>query len=382
MIYLDNNATTRVMPEVLEAMIPYLTASYGNPSSAYSFARESREAIERAREQVAGLVGAADANEIIFTSGGTESDNWSILSGLQSACGGRLVTTAVEHEAVRNLGEKLEKDGVKVTRLGVDGSGSIDLDEVRRSITPGTSVVSVMHANNETGVLFPVAEIAAIAKERSNAVVHVDGVNAAGKVPIDLKNTAIDLYAISGHKFHAPKGVGALYIRKGTDLPPLLTGGGQEGGWRPGTPAVHQIAGLGAAAEIVSDLSGMDTVRELRDRLEREVLSGIPAARLNGTADSSKRLPNTSNISFENLSGEAIMAMLDDKGFCVSTGSACASGSHSVSAVLAAMNVPYSFAMGAVRFSLGRLNEESDVDTLIAELPAIIGKLRERAGFA
>ncbi len=380
MIYFDNNATTRILPEVLEAMMPYLTGNYGNPSSGYSFAMASRNAIETARVQVARLVGAAESSEIIFTSGGTESDNWSIVGALERAKFRHLVTTAIEHEAVRNLAERLERLGTRVTRIGVDGSGLIDLGEVRSAISPETSVVSIMHANNETGVLFPAAQIAEIAKERSNALVHVDGVNAVGKVPIDLKNTAIDLYAVSGHKFHAPKGVGALYIKKGTALPPLLTGGGQENGRRPGTPAVHQIAGLGAAADIVADLSKMTAVKRLRDRLESGVLGQIPATRLNGTAEAANRLPNTSNISFENLSGEAIMAMLDEKGFCVSTGSACASGSHEASAVLAAMNIPYSFAMGAIRFSLGRLNHESDVDALLAELPEVISTLRKRAG--
>ena len=258
MIYLDNNATTQVAPEVFDAMKPYLTASYGNPSSTYVFGRESRAAIEKARESVANLIGLASASEIVFTSGGTESDNWAILGALESSPDKKhIITTRVEHEAVRKLCEKLETRGYTVTWLDVDKEGSLDLGQLRSSLTDKTAVVSVMLANNETGILFPVAEIAEIVKEGSNALFHVDGVNAAGKIPIDLQNTQIDLFSLSGHKFHAPKGIGALYVRQGVTLPQLFIGGGQENGKRPGTEAVHQIAAIGAAAEFVTDLTPM-----------------------------------------------------------------------------------------------------------------------------
>lgn len=381
MIYFDNNATTCVAPEVVDAMMPFLNASYGNPSSVYSFGEQPRKAVENAREAVAALIGAAEPSEIVFTSCGTESDNWAVLGALRMNEGRRhVVTTSVEHEAVRKLCDRVEMEGVAVTRLSVDGDGSVDPDELRSALTPETAVVSVMHANNETGVLFPVEKMAAIVKENSDALFHVDGVNAVGKVAVDLKNSDIDLYSISGHKFHAPKGIGALYIRGGVRLPALLIGGGQEAGRRPGTEAVHQIAGLGAAANFVADMSGMDRIRKLRDRLESEILEKFPNSRLNGTSDPSRRLPNTSNISFENTNGEAILSRLNDLGICVSTGSACASLDHSVSPVLQAMNVPYSFAMGAVRFSLGRFNVESEIDAVLGHLPGIIEELRSMAG--
>ncbi|MEJ7849083.1 MAG: aminotransferase class V-fold PLP-dependent enzyme [Pyrinomonadaceae bacterium] len=376
MIYLDNNATTQVAPEVFDAMKPYLTAFYGNPSSAYSFARESREAIEKARESVAALIGAASPDEIVFISGGTESDNWAILGALEASPDKKhIITTRVEHEAVRKLCEKLETRGYTVTWLDVDKDGALDLGQLRSSITDHTAVVSVMLANNETGILFPVAEIAEIVKESSNALFHVDGVNAAGKISIDLRNTQIDLFSISGHKFHAPKGIGALHIREAVNFPPLFTGGGQENGKRPGTEAVHQIAAIGTAAEFVMDLTPMEQVRSLRDKLEYEILHKIPNSRLNGTSDPSKRLPNTSNISFENTNGEAILAKLNDHGICVSTGSACNSANHTASPVLQAMDIPYSQAMGSIRFSLGRFNSEEDIGSTLHNLPRIIDSL-------
>lgn len=380
MIYLDNNATTCAAPEVLDAMMPFLNASYGNPSSAHTFGRWGRAAVETARRSVAELLGAADPDEIVFTSCGTESDNWALEGALRiDRSRNHIVTTNVEHEAVRNLCSRLEKHGAQVTRVEVDEYGLIDPQDVVAALSSRTAVVSVMHANNETGVLFPVEEIASLVKERSKALVHVDGVNAVGKVPIDLKNTVIDLYAISGHKFHAPKGAGALYIRKGVDLDPFLTGGGQESGRRAGTEAVHQIVGLGAAADLVKDLSPMEFVRSLRDRLESKILEKISDSRLNGTSDGLRRLPNTSNISFENTNGETILACLDDRGICVSTGSACASADHVASPVLQAMNVPYSYAMGSIRFSLGRYTTNEEVDRVISVLPEVIAKLRAMA---
>lgn len=376
MIYLDNNATTQLAPVVREAMIPFLDASYGNPSSAHAAGRDARRSIEEARASVAGLVGA-DAAEIVFTSGGTESDNWAIRGALAANPDSKhIVTTRVEHEAVRKVVETLERKGFEVSWLDVDNDGALDLDELRTAVRKDTALVSVMLANNETGILFPVNEIAEIVRERSTALVHVDGVNAAGKVPIDLNSTAIDLFSISAHKFHGPKGVGALYIRNGVTLHALAIGGGQESGRRAGTEAVHQIVGMGAAAEFVRDMSRMQNVRRLRDKLEKEILRNISTSSLNGTSDESRRLPNTSNISFENLNGEAILSRLDDAGICVSTGSACNAQNHVASQVLAAMDIPYSKAMGSIRFSLGRFNTEEEIDTVIAELEKIIAELR------
>ncbi len=377
MIYFDNNATTRIAPEVFDAMRPYLDASYANPSSAYAFGREVKSVVDNARESIAGLLGAANSDEIVFTSSGTESDNWAILGAIWAGEGkNHIVTTRVEHDAVRKLCEKLAKNNYEITWLDVDDDGKLDREALRSALNDKTAVVSVMLANNETGILFPVEEIAGIVKEHSNALFHVDGVNAVGKIPINLKSTAIDLFSISAHKFHGPKGIGALYIRDGLDLKPFFTGGGQERGRRAGTEAVHQIAGIGAAAEFVKDMSPMAKIHELRDRLESNILNTIPNSRLNGTSDPSKRLPNTSNISFENTNGEMILAKLDAAGVCVSTGSACNSQEHTASAVLQAMNVPYSYAMGAIRFSLGRFNTADEVDHVTQVLPEIINKLR------
>ena len=380
MIYFDNNATTRIAPEVFAAMQPFLNDFYANPSSAYAVSRAVKKSIETARRSVAETLGANDSNEIAFTSGGTESDNWAIIGALEAVPDKKhVVTTRVEHEAVRNLCEKLEKRGYRVTWLAVDEHGALDLDELKAVLDEKTAVVSIMAANNETGILFPVERIAEIVKENSAALFHVDGVNAVGKIPFNLKNTEIDLFSVSGHKFHAPKGIGALYIRENIKLPPMLIGGGQEHSRRAGTEAVHQIAGLGTAAEIASYLTAVREIRRLRDKLETEILNKIPNSRLNGTADEAKRLPNTSNISFANTNGENILAKLDDLGICVSTGSACNAENHRASAVLQAMNIPYSDAMGAIRFSLGRYNTEAEVDFLLEKLPAIISEIRRIA---
>ncbi|HEY8563377.1 MAG TPA: aminotransferase class V-fold PLP-dependent enzyme [Pyrinomonadaceae bacterium] len=376
MIYFDNNATTAIAPEVFEAMRPFLTARFGNPSSAHAAGREARKIVEEARAAVASLVGARHAEEVVFTSCGTESDNWAILGSLEADPAKKhIVTTRVEHEAVRKLCEKLEKKGYEVTWLEVDERGFLDLDELRNSLRADTALVSVMLANNETGILFPVAEIAEIVKVNSAAAFHVDGVNAVGKVPINLKETEIDLFSLSGHKFHAPKGTGALYVRQNFKLPPLLIGGGQESARRAGTEAVHQIAALGKAAELARDFSPMEKVFALRNKLENEILGKIPNSRLNGTGVYGRRLPNTSSISFENTNGEAILARLDARGVCVSTGSACNAENHAASAVLEAMNVPYSSAMGAIRFSLGRYNTDAEVDRVLEILPAIVAEL-------
>src|SRR5438105_1941560 len=286
MIYFDNNATTQVAPEVLDAMIPFLAASYGNPSAAYSLGNEAKRAVDTARQSVAELVGASSSNEIVFTSCGTESDNWAILGSLETnAVRNHIITTRVEHEAVRKLCDKLEPKGFRVTWLETDEHGALDIETLRTVLDDKTALVSVMMANNETGVLFPVAEIAQIVKEHSNALFHVDGVNAVGEIAVNLKDTEIDLFSLSGHKFHGPKGIGALYIRDGIKFPSYFTGGGQEAGRRAGTEAVHQIAGLGAAANLVKDPAPMERVRGLRDKLETEILNKTPNSRVNGTRD-------------------------------------------------------------------------------------------------
>jgi len=369
MIYFDNNATTQVVPQVVDAMIPHLGLSYANASSGHSFGQQSRAAVNANRQSVAALLGANSPDEIVFTSCGTESDNWAILGAVKASPEkDHIITTRVEHEAVSKVCRNLEKEGYRVTWLDVDEDGSLDIDALRSSLDEKTAVVSVMASNNETGILFPVEEIGEIIKERSNALFHVDGVNAVGKIPIDLKSTKIDLFSAAAHKFYGPKGIGALYIRKGVELPSFFFGGGQENGRRAGTPATHQIAGMGAAAEFVKDISPMENVRKLRDRLEKGILENISNSRLNGTSDSTKRLPNTSSISFENINGEMIMHMLDELEICVSTGSACHSHDHTASSVLQAMNVPYSYAMGSIRFSLGRSNTEAEVDFVLEQI--------------
>jgi cysteine desulfurase len=382
MIYLDNNATTQVAPEVLDAMHPYLGKFYGNPSSAHTLGREMKQAVEHAREQVAGLLGVADTNEIIFTSCGSESDNWSIRGALAAQPSKRhIVTTQVEHEAVRNLCRLLENDGYEVTWLGVSETGELDLDALRKALRPDTALVSTMLANNETGVLFPVDEIGQIVRENSTALFHVDGVQAVGKVPIDLKRTEIDLFALSGHKLHAPQGVGALYMRNNISLAPFIVGGAQEQRRRAGTLAVPNIVGLGAACRLALDDDGHEQIESLRNKLEDGIIEQIPNARVNGTRERSKRLPNTANISFEHVEGQNILLHLDQMGIYVSTGSACHSTTHESSATLKAMNVPYSAAQGSIRFSLGRYNTETDIDTTLRVLPEIIEKLLEMSPY-
>src|SRR6185436_13648107 len=376
MIYLDNNATTRVAPEVLDAMRPYLSEFFGNPSSAHGLGRAMKRAIDHSREQVANLIGAAETSEIVFTSCGSESDNWAIRGVLATQPNKKhIVTTQVEHEAVRNVCRLLETEGYEVTWLGVDGNGELDLDELRSALRPDTALVSIMLANNETGVLFPMEEIGRIVREKSEAVFHVDGVQAVGKIEIDLKNTAVDLFALSGHKLHAPQGIGALYMRNGISLPSWIVGGGQEQGRRAGTSAVPNIVGLGAACRLAHEDNGHARIERLRNRLEDQILKTIPNARLNGIADRAKRLPNTSNISFAYVDGQNILMHLDQAGICVSTGSACHSTTHESSPTLRAMNVPYPVAQGSIRFSLGRYNTEDDIETTLTVLPDITSKL-------
>jgi cysteine desulfurase len=382
MIYLDNNATTRVAPEVFDAMQPYLTENYGNPSSAHSLGRHMKVAVERAREQVAELIGAASPSEIVFTSCGSESDNWAIGGFLeQNPTRRHIITTLVEHEAVRNLCEHVAEIGCDVTWLEVDGGGELNLDDLRQALRPDTGIVSVMLANNETGVLFPIAEVGKIVREKSDAVFHVDGVQAVGKIPINLKELEVDLFALSGHKLHAPQGIGALYIRDGVKLPPFIIGGAQERGRRAGTSAVPNIVGLGAACELARTSNDHDKIENLRNQLEDGILKQIPNALLNGIADRAKRLPNTSSISFAYVEGENILVHLDEAGICVSTGSACHSTTKQSSPTLRAMNVPYSAAQGSIRFSLGRYNTKQEIDHTLEVLPGIIDKLVEMSPY-
>ena len=379
MIYLDNNATTRVAPEVFAAMQPYLTEFYGNSSSAHTLGRTMKQAIEQAREQVAALIGAADTSEIVFTSCGSESDNWAIRGALATQPEKKhIITTLVEHEAVRNVCCGLEKDGYEVSWIGVNERGEIDLDGLSDALRPDTALVTVMLANNETGVLFPVNEIGRIVRERSSALFHVDGVQAVGKIPIDLTN--VDLFALSGHKLHAPQGVGALYIRKGVSLPSFIIGGAQEQGRRAGTSAVANIVGLGAACKLAQEDDDHSRIRALRDALENGILENIPNARRNG--DPENRLANTSNISFEYIEGQNILLHLDQLDICVSTGSACHSTTHESSPTLHAMQVPYTAAQGSIRFSLGRYNTEADIETTLRVLPEIIEKLAAMSPYA
>lgn len=383
MIYLDNNATTRIAPQVFDAMQPYLTEHYGNPSSAHSLGRKMKAAVEHAREQVAELIGAAETSEVVFTSCGSESDNWAIGGFLEQNPKRRhIITTRVEHEAVRNLCEHLEQIGCEVTWLDVDGNGELNLEDLRRALRRDTGIVSIMLANNETGVLFPIAEIGKIIRENSDAVFHVDGVQAVGKIPIDLKNLEVDLFALSGHKLHAPQGIGALYVRKGVKLPPFIIGGAQEHGRRAGTSAVPNIVGLGAACELARLSDEHAEIQRLRDKLETEVVNRISNARVNGATSPGKRLPNTANISFEYVEGENILLHLDREGICVSTGSACHSTTKVSSPTLRAMNVPYTAARGSIRFSLGRYNTEAEIDRTIEVLPGIIQKLAEMSPYA
>ena len=376
MIYLDNNATTRVAPEVVAAMQPYLLDYYGNPSSAHSLGREMKLAVERARQQVAKILGAADANEIAFTSCGSESDNWAIRGVLEENPQKKhIITTKVEHEAVRNLCQRLEQQGYELTWLSVNGEGELDLDELRSSLRADTALVSVMLANNETGVLFPIAEIGRMVRAHSNALFHVDGVQAVGKIPIELENLEVDLFALSGHKLHAPQGVGALYVKSGVKLAPFIIGGSQESGRRAGTSAVPNIVALGAACELASNSQAHETIRTLRDRLEDEILTRIPNTRLNGSRDRQKRLPNTSNISFEYVDGGSILTHLNEVGICVSTGSACHSSTRESSPTLRAMNVPDTAAQGSIRFSLGRYNTPEEIEQTLSILPGMIEKL-------
>lgn len=382
-IYMDNNATTKVAPEVVDAMMPFLTECYGNPSSMHNFGGQVGRVVEEARSQVADLLGA-EAKEITFTSCGTESDSTAILSSLQAFPEKRhIVTTRVEHPAIKNLCENLGRltgHKYRVTRLPVDADGTLDLVKYEEALSDETAIVSVMWANNETGVIFPVEKMAGMAKERG-ILFHTDAVQAVGKIPINLAELDIDFLSLSGHKLHAPKGVGVLYVKRGTPFVPFLAGGHQEGGRRGGTENVASIVGLGKACALAGKMIKEENskVRVLRDRLEEGLLASVPKSMLNG--HKTARLPNTSNISFEFVEGEAILLHMNRYNICASSGSACTSGSLEPSHVLRAMGVPFTAAHGSIRFSLSIYNTEEEVDFVLEKMPPIIAELRELSPF-
>jgi len=379
-IYVDNNATTMVAPEVLGAMQPFFAERYGNASSMHTFGGQVKHDLDEARAKVAHLLGAAP-EEIVFTSCGTESDNAAILGVLRANPDKRhIITTRVEHPAVHSLCQSLAQEGYEVTEVPVTRQGELDLDVLVDSIRPDTAIISAMWANNETGVLFPVEKIAEIA-HANGIVFHSDAVQAVGKVPINLAEVGVDLLALSGHKLHAPKGIGELYVRRGTKLAPLLIGGHQEHGRRGGTENSASIVGLGKAAELAeTHLAKQQTrIKQMRDTLERRILESTPDCFVNGHPE--HRLPNTSNISFEYVEGEAILLMLDELGICASSGSACASGSLEPSHVLRAMGVPFTAAHGSIRFSLSVYNTDEEVKYVAEQVPGIVKRLREISPF-
>jgi cysteine desulfurase len=379
-LYLDNNATTQVAPEVLDVMLPYFCDLYGNPSSMHSFGGQVAKKISDAREQASALIGALP-DEIIFTSCGTESDNAAIRSALATNPEKRhIVTSRVEHPAVKALCASLSRQGYKITEVSVDKNGLLDMEQYENSLTPDTAVVSLMWANNETGVIFPVEKAAEIAHAHG-VPFHTDAVQGAGKIPINMKGNAIDMLSISGHKLHAPKGIGVLYVRRGTRFSPFLIGGHQEKGRRGGTENTPSIIGLGRACELASgNLDRENTrVKGLRDKLENTLIKIIPQSKVNG--DRTHRLPNTSNISFEYIEGEAILLLMNEHGICASSGSACTSGSLQPSHVLHAMGVPFTMAHGSIRFSLSIYNTEEEINLVIKTLPPIIDRLRSMSPF-
>ncbi len=381
-VYLDNNATTKVAPEVFDAMRPFLTEQYGNPSSMHSFGGGVAKHIEQARERVASLVGAEDPSEIVFTGCGTESDNTAVLSTLKSYPDKKhIITTKVEHPAILNLYKHLETKGYQATYLDVDSQGLFNVDQLEAAIRPDTALISVMYANNETGVIFPINEIGRIARSRSIPF-HTDAIQAVGKFCFEVGELSVDLLSLSGHKFHGPKGVGALYVKKGTRFFPFMIGGHQEKGRRGGTENVASIVGLGVAAKLAKENRDVETskVEKLRDKLEDSILKNISGVRVNGHRQ--RRLPNTSNIGFEHVEGEAILLLLDEKKIAASSGSACTSGSLTPSHVLKTMGVPVSFIQGSVRFSLSRYNTEEEIDYTIKSIPEIMDRLRKISPFA
>jgi cysteine desulfurase len=379
-IYVDNNATTQVSPEVLEEMLPYFNEFYGNPSSMHTFGGKVEYKLTEARTRIASLLGASP-EEIILTSCGTESDSTAIRAAILSNPDKKhILTSRVEHPAVKNHYEYLSKNGYRVTFVPVDRQGRLDLDYLYKNLSDNTALVSIMWANNESGVIFPIEEISKITKEKG-IVFHTDAVQAVGKIPIDLKTIDIDMLSLSGHKLHGPKGVGALYVRRGTKYTPFIIGGHQEKGRRGGTENVASIIGLGKSAELAAaHLSDKNNqVKQLRDKLETEILKRVPNTIING--DRNNRLPNTTSIAFEYVEGESILLMMDEFGICASSGSACTSGSLEPSHVLRAMGVPFTAAHGSVRFSLSKYNTEEEIDFIIEKLPPIIKRLRELSPF-
>ena len=379
-IYVDNNATTQVAPEVIEEIRPYFNEFYGNPSSMHSFGGQVGRKLVEARADVAALIGAAP-DEIIFTGCGTESDSTAIWAAIRSYPNKKhIITSRVEHPAVKNLFEYLSKNGYRVTFVPVDRQGYLDLDYLYQNLSDDTAIASIMWANNESGMIFPLEEISRAVKEHG-VVFHTDAVQAVGKIPIDLRNIEVDMLSLSGHKFHGPKGIGALYVRKGTKFFPFLIGGHQESGRRGGTENVASIIGLGKASQLAADHLGKDIarVKELRDKLENELLKRIPNAFINGSLKN--RLPNTSSIAFEYVEGESILLMMDEFGICASSGSACTSGSLEPSHVLRAMGVPFTAAHGSIRFSLSVYNTEEEIDFIVEKLPPIIERLRDMSPF-
>ena len=380
-IYVDNNATTKVAPEVFAAIQPYFCEEYGNPSSMHSVGGRIGPKLKEARNQVAALLGARP-DEIIFTSCGTESDNTAVHAALAADPGKRhIVTSRVEHPAIGSLVSSLIKQGYRITEVPVDGDGCLDIGNLEESLTPDTALVSIMWANNETGVIFPVEELAQMCRQRG-ITFHTDAVQAVGKLPIDLSDSAIDMLSLSGHKLHAPKGVGALYVRKGTKFSPFMIGGHQEKGRRAGTENVPGIIALGKACELAGQNMAEENtrVRDLRDHLETELIKHIPDAKVNGTIK--QRTPTTSKISFANIEGESILLMLNEFGICASSGSACTSGSLEPSHVMRAMGVPFTMAHGSIRFSLSIYNTQEDVDEIIKQLPPIVERLRVLSPFS
>lgn len=383
MIYLDNNATTKIDSKVLEEMYPYLEEQYANPSSMYEFAKKSASAIKEARAKVRDFVGAKNEKEIIFTSCGSESANMAIKGVINCNKEKKhLITTKVEHPCVLNTYKELEKNGYEVDYIGVNAQGQLDIDDLKNKLRTDTALVSVMWANNETGVIHPVEEIADYVKSHSPETrIFVDGVQAAGKIPMNVQDTKIDLVGISGHKFHAPKGVGALYIKPDVRLTPLINGGHQEKGLRAGTENVPYIVGLGKAAELAQNALHyeLSEVKRLRDKLEEGILKNVFNARLN--TSTSGRVPNTTNIGFEYVEGELILLHLSDIGVCASSGSACTSGSLEPSHVLRAMGIPFTALHGSIRFSLSRYTTEEEIDYVIKHLPKIMDKLTQLSPF-
>ena len=379
-VYLDNNATTRVAPEVVEEMLPYFSDYYGNPSSMHYFGGQVEKKVVEAQEKVAQLLNC-DPAEIIFTSCGTESDSTALRGTLGSYPDKKhIVTSRVEHPAVLNLVRHLSKNSYDAAELPVDRKGRLTLADLEQSVTDTTAIVSIMYANNETGVVFPIEEIGQIVKNRGS-VFHTDAVQAVGKIPLDMKKSTIDLLSLSGHKLHAPKGIGALYVRKGTKLTPFIIGGHQERGRRAGTENVPYIIGLGKAAELARlHIEDENTrIRAMRDRLEAELIKRCPDVQVNG--DQTHRLPNTTNLSFEYVEGESILLLLSAQGIAASSGSACTSGSLEPSHVLRAMGVPFTYVHGSLRLSLSFYTTDEDIDFTIANLPPIIKRLREISPF-